>query len=84
MTTDRRIKSEENSDPAASITLKKRLVYLVVIYLLIVALLGVVEVAVRLTMTHVSSLELFVNSPQQKAQVANQQQSVIFEGDPLL
>jgi len=41
-------------------------------------------VIVRLTMTPVSSLELFVSTPQQKMQVANSQQSGIFEGDPLL
>jgi len=41
-------------------------------------------VIVRLTMTPVSSLDLFVSTPQQKMQVANSQQSGIFEGDPLL
>jgi lysophospholipase L1-like esterase len=35
-------------------------------------------------MTRVESLELFVNTVQQKMQVANPQQSTIFEGDPLL
>ena len=39
---------------------------------------------VRLTMTPVSSLDLFVSTPQQKMQVANPLQSGIFEGDPLL
>lgn len=39
---------------------------------------------VRLTMIPVSSLDLFVSTPQQKMQVANPQQSGIFEGDPLL
>lgn len=35
-------------------------------------------------MTHVSSLDLFVVTTQQKAQVADAKQSGIFEGDPLL
>jgi lysophospholipase L1-like esterase len=35
-------------------------------------------------MSHVASLELFVGTPQQKMQVADQKQSGIFEGDPLL
>lgn len=35
-------------------------------------------------MTRVESLDIFVNTPQQKMQVANPQQSAIFEGDPLL
>lgn len=38
----------------------------------------------RLTMQHVSSLDLFVVTSQQKAQVADANHSVIFEGDPLL
>ena len=49
-----------------------------------VILLGALEVGVRLTLPHVSSLDLFVATSQQKAQVANAQQSGIFEGDPLL
>jgi len=43
-----------------------------------------VEVGTRLTMTHVSSLDLFVVTSQQKAQVADTKQQGIFEGDPLL
>ena len=35
-------------------------------------------------MTRVESLDLFVNTVQQKMQVASPQQSTIFEGDPLL
>jgi lysophospholipase L1-like esterase len=63
---------------------KRRVVYFSIIYLAFVLLLIAIEVITRLTLPHVSSLELFVNTPQQKAQVANQQQSVIFAGDPLL
>ena len=43
-----------------------------------------VELVTRLTMTRVDSLDLFVNTVQQKMQVASPQQSTIFEGDPLL
>ena len=43
-----------------------------------------IEAGTRLTMAHVSSLDLFVVTPQQKAQVADAKQSTIFEGDPLL
>jgi len=37
-----------------------------------------------LTRPHLASLDVFVTSPQQQMQVANPQQSGIFEGDPLL
>ena len=43
-----------------------------------------VEVGTRLTLPHISSLDLFVVTSQQKAQVADAKQSGIFEGDPLL
>jgi hypothetical protein len=39
-----------------------------------------VELITRLTMTRVESLDLFVNTVQQKMQVASPQQSTIFEG----
>jgi lysophospholipase L1-like esterase len=74
----------KETDSSGQIPLKRRVVYLTVIYLAFLLLLVVVEVATRLTMPHVSSLELFVATSQQKAQVANPQQSTIFEGDPLL
>jgi lysophospholipase L1-like esterase len=66
------------------IPLNRRLLYISIIYLGFLLLLLVVEGVTRLTLPPVSSLDLFVNTPQQKAQVANPQQSVIFEGDPLL
>jgi len=72
------------NDSARHVPLKRRLVYLLLVYVLIVLVLIGIEVVTRLTMAPVSSLELFVNTSQQVAQVANQQQSVIFEGDPLL
>ena len=66
------------------IPLRRRLLYITIIYCVFLLLLLGVEVIVRLTMTPVSSLDLFVSTPQQKMQVANSEQSGIFEGDPLL
>lgn len=43
-----------------------------------------VEAITRLTTSRVDSLDLFVNTAQQKMQVASPEQSTIFEGDPLL
>src|SRR5882762_2825419 len=68
----------------SSIPLKRRLAYAAIIYLSFLLLLGAIEVVTRLGMSHVSSLDLFVVTSQQKAQVADAKQSGIFEGDPLL
>lgn len=70
--------------PPSHIPRKRRLAYLAFIYLSFLLLLLAVEVGTRLTMSHVSSLDLFVVTSQQKAQVADTKQSGIFEGDPLL
>ena len=74
----------KDSKHPSKIPTRRRLIYLLIIYLIFIGLLAAVEVFVRVTMPHVSSLDLFVNTPQQKAQVANQEQSGIFEGDALL
>lgn len=66
------------------LSLKRRLLYLSIIYLAFIALLVIVEIVARLTLPHVSSLDLLVATTQQRAQVANAQQSGIFQGDPLL
>jgi lysophospholipase L1-like esterase len=66
------------------IPLRRRLLYIGFIYVVFLLLLLAVEVVTRLTMTRVDSLDMFVNTPQQKMQVAAPQQSTIFEGDPLL
>ena len=66
------------------IPIKRRLAYIAIIYLAFMVILLAVEAGTRLTMAHVSSLDLFVVTPQQKAQVADSEQSTIFEGDPLL
>jgi lysophospholipase L1-like esterase len=72
------------SNLTRKISFKRRLGYVLVIYLAFVLVLLALEAGVRLTMDHVSSLDLFVATPQQKAQVADAKQSTIFEGDPLL
>jgi len=63
---------------------RRRIAYAGVIYFAFILVLLAIELVTRLTLPHISSLDLFVNSPQQKAQVANAKQSGIFEGDPLL
>ncbi len=67
-----------------SISLGRRIAYAALIYLVFLLLLLGVEATTRLAMPHVNSLSLFVATPQQKMQVANDQQATIFEGDPLL
>lgn len=64
--------------------LKRRLTYAAIVYLSFLLLLAAIEIVMRLTMPHVSSLDLFIVTRQQKAQVADEKQSSIFEGDPLL
>src|SRR6266851_1902444 len=66
------------------ISLKRRLAYIATLYLAFLLILLAIEAGTRLIMAHVSSLDLFVVTPQQKAQVADAKQSTIFEGDPLL
>lgn len=63
---------------------KRRLSYAAIIYLGFLLLLAAVEIGTRLTLPHISSLSLFVVTTQQKAQVADEKHSGIFEGDPLL
>jgi lysophospholipase L1-like esterase len=80
--------SEENSRASNSrshqLSRKRRFVYAFVIYLVFLLILAGIEIGTRLTMPHLSSLDLFVVTPQQKAQVADAKQATIFEGDPLL
>jgi lysophospholipase L1-like esterase len=66
------------------IPLRRRLFYIGFIYVVFLLLLLSVELITRAAFTRVESLDLFVNTPQQKMQVANPQQAAIFEGDPLL
>lgn len=72
------------TDTSNKIPLRRRLLYLGFIYVVFLLLLVSIELVTRLTMTRVESLDLFVNTAQQKMQVASPEQSTIFEGDPLL
>lgn len=74
----------DSSKPRTQITPRRRVLYVTIIYCIFLMLLGAIEVITRLTMTPVSSLELFVTTPQQRMQVSDPKQSGIFEGDPLL
>jgi lysophospholipase L1-like esterase len=69
---------------ANKIPLRRRLLYIGFLYVVFLLLLLSVEVITRFAFRRVESIDLFVNTPQQKMQVANPQQSAIFEGDPLL
>lgn len=73
-----------SSTAPRSIPTKHRLAYASTIYFAFLLLLAAIELGTRLTMDHVSSLDLFVVTSQQKAQVADAKQSTIFEGDPLM
>ena len=80
-------RSAASTNPRQSqppIPLKRRLAYGAAVYLTFIFILFLVELGTRLTMPHISSLDLFVVTPQQKAQVADSTHSTIFEGDPLL
>jgi lysophospholipase L1-like esterase len=69
---------------ANKIPLRRRIFYIGLIYVVFLLLLLSIEIVTRLALPRVESLDLFVATAQQKMQVANQQQSAIFEGDPLL
>jgi lysophospholipase L1-like esterase len=85
MDSSKKVDSSDPSKPSkARLSLRRRLAYLAIIYLGFLLLLLATEVGTRLTRPHVSSLDLFVVTSQQKAQVADAKQSGIFEGDPLL
>ena len=74
----------QNPAPKQTLTLRRRLIYAGIVYLVFILLLVGVEVTVRLTRPPLSSLDLFVSTPQQIMQVSDAKQSGIFEGDPLL
>src|SRR5688572_4009833 len=63
---------------------RRKLLYSSIIYLFFLLALLAVELVIRATLPRVSSLELFVATPQQRMQVADAKHSAIFEGDPLL
>jgi len=71
-------------NPIQPVSRKRRFVFAAVIYLGFIVILAAIELGTRILLPNVNSLDLFVNTSQQKLQVANEEQSKIFEGDPLL
>jgi lysophospholipase L1-like esterase len=58
--------------------------FLAVPFLVFFSFLALVEVVVRSTLPHISSLDFFVTAPRQQAQFVDAARVRIFEGDPLL
>jgi lysophospholipase L1-like esterase len=83
-TSDENLLGPQSPGSPPHIPRRRRLAYTASIYLCFLLLLAAIEIGTRLSMSHVSSLDLFVVTAQQKAQVADAQHSGIFEGDPLL
>ena len=79
-----RLSCEDQTAILNRIPLRRRLLYVGVIYIAFLLVLLSIELITRVTRPHLASLDLFVTSPQQKMQIANPQQSAIFEADPLL
>jgi len=82
--TENQLEQPLQVDSSHRIPLRRRFVYAAGIYFSFLLILIAIEFGTRLTMPHVSSLDLFVVTSQQKAQVADVNHSGIFEGDPLL
>ena len=74
----------ETLAPKPKLPFRRKLIYAAIIYLIFLLILLAVELITRATLPHVSSLELFVSTPQQRLQIADEKQKSIFEGDPLL
>jgi len=71
-------------DRETRLSLPLRVLVLATPFLLFLALLAGIEGVVRATLPHVSKLDLFVSSPQQKDGFTDAENVTIFEGDPLL
>ena len=72
------------NDPGPPLPFHRRSIFLAVPFFAFFTVLALVEVAVRLTLPHLSSLDVFVASPRQQAQFVDAAHVRIFEGDPLL
>jgi lysophospholipase L1-like esterase len=70
--------------PAPPLPFHRRSLFLAVPFVLFFSVLGLVEIVVRSTCPHLSSLDVFVASPRQQAQFVDAAHVRIFEGDPLL
>lgn len=62
----------------------RRLLFLSIPYLIFVLVLVGVEVSTRFLLPHISTLEAWVQSPEQRFTFAYREQVRIFEGDPVL
>ena len=71
-------------NPASPLPFHRRSLFLAVPFLVFFSVLVAVEVLVRSTQPHLSSLDVFVASPRQQAQFVDAAHVRIFEGDPLL
>src|SRR4030095_11732140 len=76
--------SVQTVSPKPKIPFRRKLVYGTIIYLIFLFILVAVELIPRAALPHISRLELFVSTPQQRLQIADEKQKSIFEGDPLL
>lgn len=76
--------SVEQSPTTRRLPFRRRILFASIIYFIFLLILVAVEVVTRVTLPHISSLDLFVSTSQQRKQVADEKQSSIFEGDPLL
>jgi lysophospholipase L1-like esterase len=74
----------ESAKQRPPLPLKRRFAFIAIIYFAFLLFLISIEAATRLMSPHLSSLDLFVVTTQQKAQVADAAHAGIFEGDPLL
>ena len=70
--------------PARTIPRARRVAYLSVPFVLFFGLLGAVETFVRLTRPYLSTLEVFVQAPEQQRGFRDLHEVNVFEGDPLL
>jgi lysophospholipase L1-like esterase len=74
----------DRSAAAATLPFHTRSIFLAVPFFVFLIILALVELTVRLTLPHISSLDFLVASPRQHAQFVDAAHVRIFEGDPLL
>ena len=72
------------SNAPRRLSLRRRLLFLSIPYLIFALLLLAIEAGTRLTLPHVSLLEALVQSQKQQSDFTDRTRVSIFEGDPLL
>ncbi|MFN2595830.1 MAG: SGNH/GDSL hydrolase family protein [Pyrinomonadaceae bacterium] len=82
--TDDGISPDAKGSPRRALTPRRRALYLSIPYLVLVALLVVVEVGTRVVLPNVSPLESLVESQRTQSNFVDRERVTIFEGDPLL